>query len=373
MSIEILRKEVEDNRKKISTDGFKVSFGELNSMYKDKELIINPDFQRYFRWNDFQKSRLVESILLGIPIPPIFVSQRNDGKWEVIDGLQRLSTILQFMGSLFDADGNRYPPLVLQKTKLIPSLENAVWEKTTDQASMFELPGDLKLFFKRASVNVEIIKKESDSSSKYELFQRLNTLGSALSDQEVRNCLLIMLNRPAFVWLDELSGLENFLNSLSLSEKSLNERYESELVLRLFAVRNQNFNEEWNRKDVSEVITDSMIEIAQNAAFDFASSKDRFTRTFKFIFEQMEDRAFRRYNATKQRFEGAFSVSVFECVVVGVYENLDAILADATYRFEDRVKALWARAEFTQQLAHGVRAVIRTKNLVPLGKTHFSP
>lgn len=373
MSIDILKKEVEENRKKISTDGFKISLGEINSMYKDDEIIVNPDFQRYFRWNDLQKSRLIESILLGIPVPPIFVSQRDDGKWEVIDGLQRLSTILQFMGTLKDPQGNRYKQLVLQKTKLIPSLENAVWEKISGQSDVYELPQDLKLFIKRASITVEVIKKESDAASKYELFQRLNTLGSSLSDQEVRNCLLIMLNRNVFNWLEDLSKMPEFKDSLSITERALNERYESELALRLFSVRAQTFNDEWLKKDVSDVITDAAVELSQDTAFDLVATKSKFEKTFKYIFEKSEDRAFRRYNPTKQRFEGAFLVSAFECIAVGVYENIDQILATPTYNLEDKIKNLWSLPEFTNQLEHGVRAVQRTSVLVPLGKRHFVP
>jgi uncharacterized protein with ParB-like and HNH nuclease domain len=373
MSINFLKAEVEENRKKISTDGFKISLGEINSMYKDEEIIINPDFQRYFRWNDLQKSRLVESILLGIPVPPIFVSQRDDGKWEVIDGLQRLSTILQFMGTLKATDGNRYEPLVLRKTKLIPSLENAVWEKISGRDELFELPQDLKLFIKRASITVEVIKKESDSASKYELFQRLNTLGSSLSDQEVRNCLLIMLNRNVFNWLEDLSKIQEFKDTLSLTERSLNERYESELALRLFAVLNQSFTDDWNKKDVSDVITDVAIAISQDNAFDLSQSRENFEKTFKFIFDKTEDRAFRRYNPTKQRFEGAFLVSAYECIAVGIYENIDDILAIPKYPLIDKIKSLWSMPEFTNQLAHGVRAAQRTSALVPLGKKHFAP
>ena len=373
MSLDLLKLEISDNRKKISTDGYKMSIGELNSMYKDQELIINPDYQRYFRWTNIQKSRLIESILLGIPIPPIFVSQRDDGKWEVIDGLQRLSTMLQFMGSLINPEKQKYPRLILEKTKLLPSLENVVWEKEAGEDVLLEIPGDTKLFFKRASVTVEIIKKESDPNSKYELFQRLNTLGSSLSDQEVRNCLLIMVKRPMYEWLADLSGQKNFINTLDLSERNLEQRYEMELAIRIFALKDQAFDGSWNRKEVEEVITDAMVEIAEDASFDFAEAKRKFVATFEFISSKAGQDAFKRYNSTKGRFEGQFLVSAFECVAIGVYENIDAILADNNYNLDDRLKSLWSQQEFTNAMAHGVRAVIRSRSLVPLGKTVFRP
>lgn len=373
MSLEKLKIEIEDNRKKISTDGYKMSIGELNSMYKEGEVVINPDYQRYFRWTNIQKSRLIESILLGIPIPPIFVSQRDDGKWEVIDGLQRISTVLQFMGSLVNAEGQKYQRLILDKTKLLPSLENVVWEKIADDSALLELPQDLKLFFKWSSVTVEIIKKESDPNSKYELFQRLNTLGSTLSDQEVRNCLLIMINRGMYEWLKDLSGNVSYLESIGISERGLEQRYEMALTLRLFALKDQTFDTSWNRKEVEEVITDAMIGIAESTTFDFVESKRRFEATFDYIARSMADRAFRRFNPAKGRFEGQFLVSAFECVAIGVYENIDQISQAQNYSLEDRVKGLWSNQQFTEAMQHGVRPVSRSRSLVPLGKQIFRP
>ena len=70
-----------------------MSIGEMINLYKDDELEVHPEFQRFFRWDEEQKSKLIESLLLGIPIPPIFVAQKLNGRWDVIDGQQRLSTI----------------------------------------------------------------------------------------------------------------------------------------------------------------------------------------------------------------------------------------------------------------------------------------
>jgi len=96
----MLEKEIEDAKRLVKTDAYQMSVGELVNMYRDGELIINPDFQRLFRWEIGQKSKLIESLLLGIPIPSIFVFEKEDAKWELIDGLQRVSTLLEFMGVL---------------------------------------------------------------------------------------------------------------------------------------------------------------------------------------------------------------------------------------------------------------------------------
>ena len=78
-----LELEISSARQAISSDGYPMSIGELTNLYRDEELVIRPEFQRLFRWTPLQKSRLVESLLLGIPLPSIFVAQTKDGIWEV--------------------------------------------------------------------------------------------------------------------------------------------------------------------------------------------------------------------------------------------------------------------------------------------------
>ena len=92
--------EILESKKAIKTDSYPMSIGEIVNLYKEGDLVIFPEYQRYFRWSDKQKSEFIESIILDIPIPPIFVSSNADGRWDIIDGLQRTSTILEFMGIL---------------------------------------------------------------------------------------------------------------------------------------------------------------------------------------------------------------------------------------------------------------------------------
>lgn len=106
-----LQDEISQKSAEVKSESYSMSIGELSNLYKDKEMDIHPEFQRFYRWSDTQKTKLIESILLGIPIPPIFVAQRQDGIWDVVDGLQRLSTIFQFMGILIDEKDEKVAPL----------------------------------------------------------------------------------------------------------------------------------------------------------------------------------------------------------------------------------------------------------------------
>lgn len=133
----MLQDEIDAAQRWVKTDAYQMSVGEIVNMYKEGELVINPDFQRLFRWEPGQKSKLIESILLGIPLPPIFVYEKENSTRELIDGLQRVSTILEFMGLLRDGDtGTLKPPSYMTSTKYLPLLNHAVWEKSSDIADI---------------------------------------------------------------------------------------------------------------------------------------------------------------------------------------------------------------------------------------------
>ena len=175
-------KEIEDRisklRSDLKTERLDMSFGEIMSLYESKDLFISPEYQRAYRWDDFQKTRFIESILLGIPVPPIFVAENEESKWELVDGLQRISTVLSFFGLL---DGKE--KLVLTESELIG--------KPLEGISINELPIKFKLTIKRSVCRVEILKWDSSFDMRYELFNRLNTGGSPLKAQEIRNCVFI--------------------------------------------------------------------------------------------------------------------------------------------------------------------------------------
>ena len=177
-----LQHEIDKIRQQIRTDSYSMSIGEWISLYEKSEINVNPDFQRFFRWSNHQKSTFIESILVGIPIPPIFVSQRDDGIWDVVDGVQRLSTIYEFVGILKkdesekDESENNAHPVALQKTIYLASLEGKKWDDPNDRDNSFT--PTQRLLIKRSKIAVNIVEKESDKMIKYELFQRLNTGGS---------------------------------------------------------------------------------------------------------------------------------------------------------------------------------------------------
>src|SRR5579872_4610259 len=96
----VLLEAVHNQIKKVQTTSLDLSFNELMDMYEQGELTIDPEYQRAFRWSEGKESRFIESLVLGMPIPPLFVIELEDGKYELIDGLQRLSSYFHFRGAL---------------------------------------------------------------------------------------------------------------------------------------------------------------------------------------------------------------------------------------------------------------------------------
>ena len=368
-----LEEEILAKKKEISTDGYPMSIGELISLYKEGELDIHPEFQRFFRWTSLQKTKLIESILLGIPIPSIFVSQREDGVWDVVDGLQRLSTIFEFLGILKNEKDEILPPSVLLETEYLPSLNNMKWDNE-DVGTSFSHA--LRLSFKREKIDVKIVKKESDATIKFELFQRLNTLGSKLSDQEVRNCLLVMLNKPFYEWLKRLSDFPPFLNTILLTDKAIDEQYNMELALRFLIFKIYDSNDIKYTKEISDYLTEKMLILCQDTSLNLEEEEMTFKRTFEILDFSMSEQAFKRYNKARDRFEGKFLLSAFETIAVGLGKNVNqysklTLNEEMKLIILNKVKDIWDREEYQSKSGSGVRANYRIPVIIPLGVNIF--
>lgn len=356
--------QVNDARKDIRTDDYAMSIGEWVSLYEDGDLDIHPEFQRFYRWSDVQKSNLIESILLGIPLPPIFVSQRKDGVWDVIDGLQRLSTIFQLLGVLKDTNGKQVEPLRLSKTKYLDLLDGFYWDDD-DKA----LPMELKRIIRRAKLSVSIVLRESEKNAKFDLFERLNTGGSKLSPQEVRNCILVMVNSDFYEWLRELADYEPFKLTTSLSDRPLLEAYDIELVLRFLLFSRATEDQLKEIGDVGVYLSDGMVDLAEDKSFD----RDAWGKDFRCVFDKLNtelgDDAFKRYSRHKGKHEGGFLVSMFEAVTSGVLEGLDKkkLREDLSVA----VAEIWETDQFTEWVSSGVTASRRLRRIVPFARKHF--
>jgi hypothetical protein len=297
----------------VRTDSFDISFGEIANLHANKELIIQPEYQRLFRWSNQQRSHLIESILLELPVPQIFTIENSDGVLELIDGLQRTSTVLQFI----DASSIELEPLVLEGCTLIKALNGK---------SFADLPLSLKLSIKRSPLRTVVIKKQSKAFLRYEMFKRLNTGGANLEAQEIRNCSARMLGEPGikfYTKLVDLSKIESFqkccVSHLSASDQE--KKGAEELVLRFLATKNAR---NLYRGNIRDWLDNYMEEIViGKSPFSYEEEEKTFQNVFDLALEKLGDTAFLRYRDTQP--VGSLPPAYFEAIAIGLVNARDEI------------------------------------------------
>ena len=126
MGIANLVQNVDNQIIKIRTKSLDVSFNELYDMYSDGELAISPDYQRLFRWDEEKQSRFIESLILEMPVPPIFVIETENGVYELIDGLQRVSSYLHFRSEKLGEEKRK--PLILTGCDIVEELNGLSYD-----------------------------------------------------------------------------------------------------------------------------------------------------------------------------------------------------------------------------------------------------
>ncbi len=339
-----------------------MSIGEFTNLYRDGEVDVHPEFQRFFRWDDEQKSRLIESILLGIPLPGIFVAQTESGSWDLVDGLQRVSTLLELQGLLVDKDGHALPQLKLQSTKYLPALAGRTWDKEEGSDALTRAQ---QLDIKRARLDVQIIKRDSSEQAKYDLFQRLNSYGSQLTQQELRSCILVAVNRGFYAFVEQLATRKTFTATVPLSERLVEQQYDLELVLRFLVLHNLEDPSQRVLKNFNEYLTNQSVELAQGFPANRDALETVFNKTFDLIAAAGSD-VFRKWDTSRRAFVGSFLNTSFEVFAFGLGY---AIAHDKPHR-EDLlsvVREFWSGSDMTN-FATGKSTEARLAQYMPRGR-----
>lgn len=344
-----LGQEIQTARRKLVRDGLDMSVGELASLYERDELLISPPYQRLFRWEAQQKTRFIESIFLNIPIPSIFVYTRPNGTWELVDGLQRVSTCLQFMGKL-----PGHARHVCEGTRLVPSLADVFWPAAGEGNKKHALPEDLCLNFRRAKLRVEVLASETDPTVRFELFQRLNAGGTKLSEQEVRSCVIYSINEAAYNVLQQVAANDDLQACYAPTDRQIDEQHVVELVVRTVCMRHIPYD---GRMDVHEYLTHAISQIAADLSFDWNKERVVLERTYEFIRSVIGKDAFRR----EQR-----SLGLYEFAALGtskLMERTEGETIDAD-RYRQRYDCLKNDPDLTRYTQGGVRGTERWRHFV---------
>lgn len=351
--VELLRA-IDSKLAKVQTRSLDLSFNELLDMYKSepKELDINPDYQRLFQWSEGAQSRFIESLLLEMPVPPIYVIEEDEGRYLLIDGLQRISSYLHLRGELEAPHLN--PPvhvgekLVLIDCDIVEELNGRTFE---------ELGTALQIRLKRAFVRVEVVRKGSDPRTKYHMFKRLNTGGQLLTPQQLRNCTIRLLDPKFNDLIIALSGNEAFRTATgTLTEESRLGAFDQELVLRFFAMKNDRAA---FKHDVGDFLTEYMEQVSDPESalqFDYDAERAIFERTFAVLSAALGELAFTYANKARNALTHGFSVYHFEAITLGIQSRIDSIDPSDTIqvkKLEDVLKSIKLDPEFIQKTTGG--------------------
>jgi hypothetical protein len=336
---------VNEKIEKVRTRSLDLSFNEILDMISNGELTINPDYQRLFRWSEGKQSRFIESLILEMPIPPIFVIEKSEGSYELIDGLQRISSYLHFRGKHPEKGEGHF--LQLSECDIVHELNGL---------SFSQLPKSLEIKLKRNFIRVEILRKESDSRLRYYMFKRLNTGGEILSDQEIRNCTIRLLDNRFNEFIMNESTNPDFIECVSqVSDERKIKKYDQELVLRFFSFKN------WRdhyQHDVGDFMTEYMESVSDSESdvdFDYDGEKIIFEKTFKILNMTMGEHSFSSLTP-KGKFASRFLSYYYEAFTLGIQPHLakiDLTNAGQLGRLSDVFKKIKGEGEFIEMTTGG--------------------
>ena len=364
----MLRDEIDNAKRTVTTDTVSITIGEVATMYAASELNVLPEFQRLFRWTEERKSNFVESILIGIPIPPAFVYENENGTWELIDGLQRISTFLEFMGILRDPDTNEFRRSKLIATKYLPSLAGMVWRaQNSTEAS---LDTALQLFFRRHRIDFQILKHPSDPKTKYDLFQRLNRGGAYANEQEVRTCSMVLANADLTRQIRDLCATDAFRTVFRLTEEQRKQQRDLEYATRVLVHTSQDLP---RGLDVQAFLDRGIIDIL--SAFNAGQALDTLSWVVSELHRVLGNDALIPPDERAQGIAARFSLRALEGIVVGIARNRSAIvsLPDPDGFVADRVANFWLQQEVAEMSAAGLRGTVRLQRSIPFGERWFNP
>ncbi len=318
--LEPILSEVKDSEEdiasyKINTYGADFTLELLSGKLNDKEIMI-PKFQRNYVWNAKKASKLIESFLLGLPVPQIFLYRQDDTQdMMVVDGQQRLKSVNYFFNEKYE-DGTRFS---LQGVK-------SQWEGKTYS----QLDEQDKRKFKNSILRATIFEQTdpADHSSVFEIFARLNTGGVTLNPQEIRNCVI---NGRINILLAKLNKDKNWRDLLGKPNADSRMK-DIEIILRFFAL-----NEGWKNytKPMKEFISSFMREEKDLTAEKEDELSSLFRNVAQFIVSNLGVNAFRLRSAVNVAVLDSIMVAVAQVGVKNINNPKEAyqnIIKDAYYK-----------------------------------------
>lgn len=273
--------------KKVFTKQNDYPISTIRDMFEEGDIIPQPDYQRDYVMNDKQASKLIESILMDIPIPTVYLCEENDSTLSIIDGQQRLTSIVRFLKNEYELHG--LEELIEINNKKFSDLDKVLQRK-----------------IKNTSIHSVILTKESQKL-KYEIFARLNQGSTSLKPQELRNCVY----RGTFNdMIEDVARTNKNLPVLFASENKRKQYQEN--ILRFFALRN---TDEYS-SSISKTLNNYMGKHQNDDKQSVEEQKKKFNSTIDIIKQVLGETAFGAYDRTKNEIMRKFSGSVYDSIII---------------------------------------------------------
>jgi Protein of unknown function DUF262 len=288
----------EQKQRDLVTSVLDYNLGTLSDLIQSKTIDLSPTYQRRFRWDNKRQSKLIESFLMNVPVPSIFLNEDEYGQYSVIDGKQRLNAIHRFMRGRLKLEG----------LKIFSDING----KTVD-----DLPESLQNVIKtRANLRAIIILRQSDQDIKFEVFQRLNTGGVRLNPQEIRNSTW---PGPLNDLILELSQDSLFHQLLGITDRNRSVIYkemrDAEFVLRYFT-----FRDSWSTFSggMMRAMDRFMAANHRMGREDLAHARDDFMASLKAVDAVFGEHAFRRWVPEGNYWRQQALAALFDAEMLGI-------------------------------------------------------
>lgn len=285
----------------------KLSIFEFLRKLTKGQIIVDPEFQRNLVWKQEQQCRFIESIILSIPLPPLYVNQDINGKYIIIDGRQRPLTLSTFMPD--KGEGFRLIDL-----KALPRLNGLCFKELSSDIQTTIEDKQLRLYIIKPSVPIEVV---------YDIFNRINTGGTQLNRQEIRNCIY---KGKATRLLKELSEKEYFKQAID-NGISPNRMKDREAILRYLAFKIMDYQEDY-KNEMDSFLGKAIEKLNKMNDSEFKELEKDFERVMKLTYDFFGNK---NYRIPTIRGRGRINTAVMESVSFFFSKNNDAFLYKNKY------------------------------------------
>lgn len=301
----------------------KITVYELRRKLKNGKILMNPDFQRHLVWKPHQKSQFIESIILNVPLPPFYFKKELNGTLIIIDGLQRTSTLEAFLSEGSD------DYFKLEGLKALPKLNEKYFHELDEDIRTRIEDKNLLIYQLQPSVPMVVV---------YDIFNRINTGGTQLERQEIRNCIFIGESTRL---LKRLADNEDFKQAIDYGIASTRMK-DREAVLRCLAFQICNYTSDYNNS-MDEFLEKSMRKLNKMRVNEIKELEAEFIRVMKLTFDFFGDSNFRM--PTKYS-RGRVNIAVMESVYRFFTLRETKILQANKKAIQRNFNLLWVDSEY---------------------------